>query len=210
MKDIAENKSTPFPFIGFFWNREYPTRSFTRIFILVSATIYIWGRIVDPGPDWVRELIGMLIHTFNLEFMQQITFAAPAKPTLWTGSGFALQLQLLFTWPLVWVFTVIAGWMNRNGSKEFNQPIIKVPSFRNWMLNLFVVLLVLVLGYFPFSGSDVTKVQKLSSFPFSGMVLDNYTTSIFWMLAAWLILTLGMTSFYVIKTEFKLTFKKDN
>lgn len=191
--------------------KTYPARSFTRIFVFISISIYMWGRFVDPGPVWIQEMIEMLIHTFNLEFIQRIALAAPQNLTFWQGSGFALQIQLLFTWPLVWIFAASAGWLSRHGSREFDKypPIIKVPTFSNCIKNLLPVLVILLVAYYPFQGSDIYKVDK-STGPFAVIEWDTFPTSIFWMVGGWIVIYLSMVGFYVITSELKLIYKKDN
>jgi hypothetical protein len=199
---------------SFFWNAIYPQRSFTRIYIVLSISIYIVGRFIEPGPDWLNKIIELLIHRFNLEFIESIPSYTYSTPTLWRGSGLALQLQILTTWPLIWIFAIWAGWLNRNGSKDFEKypPIINKPSIKSWMLNFLLVAMILCLAYFPFQGSNATKPYIATGFYSRALGSDSYGTSMFWLLGGWVGLYLGVIMFYIIHTEFtelKATFTRN-
>ena len=193
----------------FFWNRDYPARSLTRVFTLVSIVIYIGGRIVDPGPVWAKEFIETLIYDFNLCFIKGIALLAPTTTSFWQGSGFSLQMEVILTWPLACAFAIWAGWLNRNGSKEFEKypPIIKKPSIKNWLKNVFPITLIFFIAYSPFYGSDAISYSKPAGL-YSRIFYDTYITSMFWMLYGWAFIHLSMVGFYVINAEFKLTFNK--
>ncbi|MGZ8251776.1 MAG: hypothetical protein ACXWT7_05490 [Methylophilaceae bacterium] len=195
--------------LKFFWDNNYPARSFTRIFVLMSISVYVWGRYVEPGPIWAREIIEMLVYTFNLEFIQKIALIAPQNLTFWRGTGFALQMQLLFTWPVLWLFAISTGWLCRNGSKDFEKypPIIKQPTLKNWLTNLLLVVMILFLAYYPFNGSNIFSVHK-STGPFTVIQFDTFFTSIFWMFAGWIVIYFTMGMFYIIKTELTLTLNR--
>lgn len=198
----------------FFWNRDYPARSFMRIFVVLSLAVYLYGRLIDPGPAWAQAVIAYLIKTWNLEFIQSIGLLGLDKPSLWRGSGFALQLQLLITWPVMWVFALTAGWMCRNGSRDMNwlRPIIKnPPSIKTWLSNLGMPLLILGLSYFPFLGSDGTRNYVPSGLSRSiGLYFDSPTTCTFFIVQGSVIVYLAVIMFYIIKTEYHLTFNKGN
>jgi len=195
---------------SFFWNRDYPARSFMRIFVVLSVLVYLWGRMADPGPVWAQSMIQYLIRTCNLEFIQSIGLLGLEKPTFWRGSGFALQMQLLITWPVMWVFALTAGWMCRNGSKSFvpelmKPPIPQNPAAKDWFVNFAMMAFLLVMAYFPFQGTNAARLYKPTSIT-NAILFDSPTTCVFWIAAGcWLIYT-TFVMFYVIKTEYHLTF----
>jgi hypothetical protein len=168
------------------------------------VAIYILGRFFEPGPGWLNKIIELLIHRFNLEFIESIPSYTYAAPNLWRGSGLGLQLQLLITWPLVWIFAIWAGWLNRNGSVEFKRypPIINKLSLKSWIQNFLIVFLLLCLAYFPFQGSNASKPYIASGFYARALGSDSYGTSMFWVLGGWVGLYVGVVMFYVIHTEF--------
>jgi hypothetical protein len=198
-----------FTIVNFSWNGRYPARSFTRIFFLISLLIYVSGRLFDPGPLFAKELIDMLIRELNLELIQQIKLLAPEKTTLWRGSGFALEIQLLLTWPLAWILAISAGWMCRNGSQDFEKypPIIKKPSVMSWVKNLLPLITLLCIAYYPFYGSNASSIPKPMGF-FTSILSDNFGSSAFWMLGGYVMINLTVTGVYVCASELKLSLKK--
>lgn len=187
----------------FFWDADYPQRSLTRIYIVLSIAIYILGRFIDPGPDWLKRIIESLVHHFNLEFIETIAFHTPST-NFWRGGGLALQLQLLITWPLVWIFGIWAGWLNRNGSKDFEKypPIINKPSITSWMWNFLIVFFLLCMAYFPFQGTDASRPYIATGIIPKDIHSDTYSISLFWIFGGWVCLYLVVVIFYVIHTEF--------
>lgn len=198
--------------VRFFWNRNYPVRSFMRIFVALSILVYLWGRIVDPGPIWAQSMIQYLISTCNLEFIQSIGLLGLKSPTLWRGSGFALQMQLLITWPVMWVFALTADWMCRNGNKCVEASLAKVPIPRNlsihdWLISVTMVVFLLWWAYFPFQGSNVARFYKATSV-FNAILFDSPTTAAFWIAAGCWLIYMSAALFCIINTEYHLTFNK--
>lgn len=196
----------------FFWNRDYPARSFIRIFVVLSVAVYLWGRMADPGPAWAQAIIAYLIRTWNLEFIQSVGLLGKDSPTLWRGSGFALQIQLLVTWPVMWVFALSAGWMCRNGSKSFIEgvtinPIPQHPTMKDWFINFGFTAFLLCINYFPFQGSDGSRNYKPTGIA-NVIFFDSPTTCAFWIMAGCFVIYCFAIMFYAIKIEYHLTFNK--
>lgn len=193
---------------AFFWDIDYPTRSFTRILVLISLVIYTLARMVNPTPIWAQEAIELITHKLNLEFIQEIGLLGQYSNSAWRGNGFALQMQLICTWPLYLILGLVSGYLNKNGSKEFEKypPIIKVPSLKNWLKNLIVVMLILCLFYYPLHGSNLSHPYTPNG-SFSRIQFDTYTTSIFWIMAGWVLMYLTMIGIYIINVELKASLK---
>ena len=190
----------------FFWDKDYPLKSYSRLYLLIAISVYILGRIIDPGPEWLREAINVVVHQFNLEIIQDIKLNSPKTPTSWTGTGLALQLQLLLTWPIACFLAVRVAWMNRKGGKDFDAFLPSTnqnPSFKSWASNIFIIMIILMITYLPFQGSNVLKVS-INQGVFSKIVSDTYGGCIFWAGAGWVIIIAATSYFYIIYSEYKL------
>lgn len=185
---------------------KHPLRFITNTYIWFSASVYIFFRLIDPGPNWLNEVIDRIVASFNLEVMQKITVTSQHVPSFWSGTGFALKLQILLGWPVMWVLAISAGWACRNGSNDLSRysPIVKNPSFVNWIKNIIPFLPILFLSYLPFYGSDISTVKKSIGI-FNVLVKDTPLTSLFWVVIGCCVIHLTAIGFFVINSELKIT-----
>ena len=187
----------------FFWDKDYPLKSYSRLYLLIAISVYIIGRIIDPGPEWLREGIDVVIHQFNLEIIQKIKLISPKEPTFWTGSGLALQLQLLLTWPIACFLADRVAWNNRKGSKDFDKyppGVNQTPSIKSWVSNIPMPLIIFPCAYFPFSGSDISKTD-IHRGGFSRILYDTYGGCIYWALGGFALIGMACYFFYIIYAE---------
>lgn len=145
----------------FFVDKEFPVRSFYRIFIFLSFVTYIIGRLIDPGPSWLRNLINFLIYRFNLDLIHQISLLNTPTTNLWYGSGFALQVQLLFVCPISWIFAVWSSCVSKYESKEYLQLYRKMDlsdyGWKQLIIGVLMLSIPIAIAYFPFQGDKVIE-----------------------------------------------------
>ena len=193
----------------FFWNKDYPLKTHLRLYFLIALSVYMIGRIIDPGPEWLRNGMDIVIHDFNLEIIQSIKLSAPKSATFWTGTGLALQLQLLLTWPIACFFAIKVAWINRKGSKDFDDSLQDMNQIESIGLirHIFLSLVFLMIFYFPFYGSDISKAHS-SKGGFSRIMYDTYGSCIFWAFAGCAMIVFACYYFFQIYNQYQLKNKR--
>lgn len=88
-------------------------------------------------------------------------------------------------------------------------PIPQNPSIKDWLINFGMMAILFGLSYFPFEGTDATRNYKPTSIA-NAILYDSPTTYTFWVIMGCLIIYLSSAMFYIIKTEYHLTFNKGN
>lgn len=190
----------------FFWQNEFPVRSFHRIFILLSLVTYIAGRLIDPGPIWIRSLIESLVYKFNLDLIHAIPYVnSSVNHSLWSGGGLALQLQLLLIYPISCIFAIWSSCLAKYGSAESHKLYQDLNFPHNWWNQLiqpnFLLLIALGLFYLPFLGEKITSYKP--SGVASRALHDDLVASIFFYYS-WLFNNLYIYSIHsCIKKRFK-------
>lgn len=197
----------------FFWDKEFPVRSFQRIFIFISLITYITGRLIDPGPIWLRNLIDFIVYRFNLDLIHAIpSVNSSANHALWSGGGLALQMQLLFIFPVAWIFAICSSCVARYGSTE-SQKLYQDLNFPHNCWNQliqpnFLLLIVLGLCYLPFLGEKITTYKP--SGVASKALHDDLVASIFFTLAGCLIIYIFTLYILALKKGLKNLLKRGN
>ena len=195
----------------FFWQKEFPVRSFHRIFILLSLVTYIAGRLIDPGPIWIRSLIESLVYKFNLDLIHQISLINTSTPNFWYGSGFALQIQLLFVFPLAWIFAIWSSFISEIDSKEYNRFYNKI-DFDNYQLKdlifgIVALCIILSIAYFPFNGTEIIEYKNTGGFH-NKICSDSLSSSIFFTFIGYVLIAFYTFQMLIIKNGLKTLFMK--